>query len=246
MRDGLRLHEHGGRALHHRRRALDLCTANCTTNADCRTPGYVCTDLDDDGARECWAGATGTGDVGSPCDFVWQCAGGERGGCFSEDSGFFRQGYCTVDCGSGACPTGSHCSTIGTSSICVENCGSDADCRADGYRCYDAANDADTVRECWPAGTGTGAVGAPCAGIWSCGGGSLAGCARDDPDTTEVEWPNGYCVRDCSASACPTGSSCVPLTSSSMCFDNCTGAGMGDCRAGYTCGSAGVASNVCF
>lgn len=225
----------------------NVCTAGCTSDADCRTPGYACYDVDGNGRNECWPAATGTGAVGSACQFTWQCSGRELGVCLNESSGF-RSGYCAVfGCTPGGtdCPTGSHCISVGSANICVDDCATNADCRADGYRCFDA--DGAGANECWPAATGTGAVGAPCTGTWDCAGGPLGVCATDDPDTAEVEWPNGYCLLDCRSSGCPSGSTCVEASATqSWCIDNCTGTGMGDCRAGYECLALDATTNACL
>ncbi len=231
--------------------ATGVCMANCTGDAMCRNPGYSCWDANGDARNECYPGGTGTGAVGTPCDFTWQCAGAGRAICATEADGF-RGGYCALrGCtagGSGAtgCPTGAHCSVgMGaTSGICVDSCATSADCRADGYLCYDNA-DLGAALECWPAATGTGAVGAACEGGWNCSGGVNGFCVTDDGMAGSP--PGGYCIQTCDTRACPAGSTCLAAGAmgEQFCFDACTGAGMGDCRPGHMCIAAGM-SNVCF
>lgn len=233
---------------------VSVCTESCTTDADCRNPGYACYDADGNGSNECWVAATGPGAVGSACQFTWQCSGGARGGCVGATQGF-RDGYCVVrGCtagGTGAtgCPTGSHCALIDPTSgggVCLADC-TTGSCRldGDGYLCTDV--DADTVSECFAAGTGTSGFGGACNGYWDCASGVGAICIPQQPDGS---FPGGYCSSNCAAATdCATGTTCIPIFAdgSAACLDNCTGTGMGDCRAGYTCVplESGTAS-VCF
>jgi len=53
-------------------------------------------------------------------------------------------------------------------------------------------------------------------------------------------YPGGYCTRDCNTQACPSGSKCYVVDSSTgsrACIATCSGAGLGQstCRASYVC-----------
>ncbi len=166
----------------------------------------------------------------------------------TEDNGL-RDGYCVLrgctagGTGTTGCPSGSHCSvpTGETTGYCIDNCASNADCRADGYLCYDI--DADSAKECWAATTGSGAVGAACSGSWDCAGGVNGFCAPAQEDGT---FPGGYCMVDCSSASCPSGSTCITGGTTAVCLDNCSGTGMGNCRSGYTCTDTGTGTSVCY
>ncbi|QDF02580.1 S8 family peptidase [Myxococcus xanthus] len=83
-------------------------------------------------------------------------------------------------------------------------------------------------------------VGSACGSNVECPGGV---CVTD--------YPGGYCSMDCTRSACPAGSRCSIVDSSSglkACLATCTrqvGTGQGDCRSGYVCYSDGTGSGVC-
>ena len=131
------------------------------------------------------------------------------------------------------CPAGSHCAfQVDGAGACLPDCTADADCRdAAGYGCFDA--DGDGRRECWPAATGPGAVGDPCAHQWDCAGGPTGYCAAP-PD-----WPRGCCVLACDpvAEPCPAATVCVAfdprLPGDAYCLPGCDVDA--DCRAGYRC-----------
>ena len=78
---------------------------------------------------------------------------------------------------------------------------------------------------------------------WDCSGEEFGGCIPPQPSG---DFAGGYCTRTCGAAdpACPTGSTCLDLGPAGMpnnlCLDNCTGPGMGDCRATYMCTPLGV------
>lgn len=222
-------------------RDFSVCTASCRTDADCRAPGYACFDLDEDGRKECWPAATGTGDVGSACQFIWECAGGEDGACITEEDGF-RDGYCVQRCGTGAsCPSGSHCALVDPSSgegICLADC-TPGSCRHDGrgYLCEDV--DGDSVTECIPGGSST--VGGPCESDWDCETGMT--CLPEQPDGA---FPGGYCTKECDLSnSCPSGE-CIHFTAIdiSICLSVCTT--VDDCRTGYGCHPIDDDLSICF
>lgn len=230
---------------------VNICTPDCTTDADCRASGYACWDANEDGRDECWAAGTGTAAVGDPCAGVYDCAGGERAVCVRRPRNDFNEGYCLLTgctaggTGPASCPAGSHCSIapMATEGICVDSCGTDADCRTDGYRCYDTG-DADAVSECWPAATGTGAVGAPCRWLTDCAGDENGGCWLLSPGTGLPDFVGGYCVQGCGAGGtCPAGSACQ---GGSVCMDSCTASVMCRIPDSYTCQAPFGGGQVCF
>lgn len=225
------------------------CVPDCTSDGDCRSPGYACWDENGDGRDECWPAGTGTAAVGAPCTGVSDCAGRERAICARRPNNDFNEGYClltgcmTGGTGPASCPAGSHCSigAMATEGLCVDSCGSDADCRMDGYRCYDTG-DSDTVSECWPAATGMGAPGAPCRWLTDCAGGQNGACILESPGTGFPDFLGGYCVQTCAA-GCPAGSRCE----FGACFDTCTASTMCRIPDGYSCQMPmGATGRVCF
>jgi hypothetical protein len=208
-----------------------VCMKGCSANSDCRA-GYECWDIDSSGSNECAPAGSGSGAVGAACSSSADCVGG-RGGLCATQAHDFKNGYCTVtSCSSTrSCPSGSHCAFRDSSGngSCVADCTSNAQCRADGYLCFDA--DGASPSECWPAGTGNGAIGAACTEQWECSGGRYGYCGK------EPDWPSGYCLVECTSGTgtCPSGSECVPFapTTQSYCLDRCASAA--ECRTGYRC-----------
>lgn len=74
-------------------------------------------------------------------------------------------------------------------------------------------------------------------------------CTTTCPDNAQciTAWPAGYCSKDCSAAACPLGSTCVGSTAL-YCLASCTGADQGQstCRPGYVCYNDGTGKGVCL
>ena len=126
-----------------------ICVRNCTADSDCRADGYRCQNADGstlaDGTTgppdECFPAATGDLPVGSACDAIWQCAGGDclTEGSFPNSQGTFETvplpgGYCSPGMCVPIflpCPAGAVC---GDSMQCMKPCAGDGDCRA-GYHC---------------------------------------------------------------------------------------------------------------
>ncbi len=203
----------------------------CGGNLNCGTcqSGFTCSNFN------CVAtgGPTATG---SACTAQTSCAGAIAPFCVSNPN--FKDGYCSSQCQfDNDCPSGSHCdqkNTSGTGS-CLKNCASNTDCRP-GYLCYDGDGDGMGSKECLPAGTGSGTVGATCGGVYDCAGGTNGIChlASDG-------WPGGYCSETCTAilgiGFCPTGSTChgggLLGTDEGSCQKDCTTSAQ--CRSGYTC-----------
>ena len=121
----------------------------------------------------------------------------------------------------------------------MQNCTSTANCRADGYVCGDG--DGAGTKECFPAATGTGAVGDACAGTWECAGGLSGLCY-----SAENGWKDGYCMRECSNTvACPGGSHCAykDASGNGLCLDDCSA--NYECRSGvgYQCVNGDASSD---
>ncbi len=83
------------------------------------------------------------------------------------------------------------------------------------------------------AGPPESPIGDMCTGDAECG----------DVGTCFTDWPDGYCIADCSAGeACPASSACVQVgRGTSWCLDNCdpTMLGADQCRPGYGCADTG-------
>ncbi|MEW5740177.1 MAG: S8 family serine peptidase [Myxococcota bacterium] len=85
------------------------------------------------------------------------------------------------------------------------------------------------------------------------GGASEVGlaCADNAPCGTGGEcltgWPQGYCSKECSTSACPLGAKCIDFGSVQACLATCTGprAGQSTCRSAYVCEDDGTGAGVC-
>ena len=112
-----------------------VCLLDCTPgDMTCRADGYACYNDDDDaaGVTECAPSGTGTGQLGSPCQGTYECAGTTSATCASGAQ--YPDGYClTLGCTSDAeCASGGVC----IQNICLDGCASDAECRqAEGYVC---------------------------------------------------------------------------------------------------------------
>ncbi|WP_426757075.1 S8 family peptidase [Myxococcus sp. Y35] len=82
--------------------------------------------------------------------------------------------------------------------------------------------------------------------------GSACGSDADCPGGVCVTgYPGGYCSMNCTQAACPAGSRCYIVDSSTgtkACLATCTrevGTGQGDCRADYVCYSDSTGSGAC-
>jgi hypothetical protein len=167
----------------------------------------------------------GSVSVGAACTADMACNPAAGGFCLTQSQ--FPGGYCTLDCSTAMCPSGSSCWSVGMQSICLDNCMSPAECRQ-GYTC-------DSDNTCWPGmgggGGGTTPIGGACTMDAQCAG-TGAQCI------TASTWPGGYCtIQGCSAqSPCPSGSDCYQLQGGgSACFASCSS--VSDCRGApsYTC-----------
>lgn len=206
-----------------------LCVVSC--QGVCPRAGYVCADLDGDGARECVPGGTSSGShVGDPCTSVADCSGNVGAVCIPPPEGG-PNGYCTVRCGAGArtCPSGSHCGFNSGNSVCLQDCQQSSECQA-GNVCTDW--DGDGISECTPGKP----VGGACTGDAECASGHCA--------TASTGFEGGYCTQPCtSTSECPAGSACDPT--SAQCVKTCTSSL--DCRgSGYACVDLGGGASACL
>jgi hypothetical protein len=225
--------------------ACGLISDGCGGTLDCGacSGGAACQD------NQCVAATTRPS--GEACAADADCAG--FGGTRRCAQGDFKNGYCTNACAyDNDCAPGSHCTakSVGDSAICVRNCTSDSDCRADGYRCQNADDSTtpDGVTappdECFPAATGDRPVGSACDAIWQCDGGE---CLRESqfpgPDGTwvTVPLPGGYCSPGMCVPLflpCPAGAVCGD---NMQCLKPCVLDG--DCRPGYTCVTSSLNAN---
>ncbi len=219
---------------------IGRCVLDCGTDADCRGPEYTCRQADMFGPRECAPVGTGAGAIGDACTSNADCSFGEDWLCLREGASF-RGGMCSRTClVDGDCGSGNHCAFIpagGGEGACLPDCVDDTSCRADGYVCTNADDDAGMVTECFPGGTGTGAVGSACTGIWDCGGGVNGACISEAQSAL-----GGYCtIFECTTDAdCGAAAHCsqYPRTGGGMigvCQADCTSDA--DCRTtgGYAC-----------
>lgn len=207
-----------------------VCVPTCNATS-CRD-GYACFDYLNTFRNTCGPAATGTGTVGAACDVLQDCAGGTEGFCI--ESTDWVGGYCTLaPCTTNLdCATGSHCGfKEGTAGFCVDDCATQADCRA-GFGCVDA--DGDAALECAPSGIGTGLIGDACTTVADCAGGVDAICINESQG-----WRSGYC----SLGDCTTDTDCGDVNlyhcafndgQPGVCLKNCLNGA--DCRTdGYGC-----------
>jgi hypothetical protein len=169
----------------------NICMDKCTSNAQCRSPGYACyTSI-----GVCWISPFPAFDAGVAPDNLIGSACTAEGDC--EDNGNFKPGlcqpetvdggatgwnggYCLADCGGGAAVCGNTAICIGvtqTQAFCFDRCSAagtgQSDCRpdyvCDNYFFPDGGSPADGF--CWPNCNNPG---------WACAQGQTCGA-------------NGYC-----------------------------------------------------
>ena len=208
-----------------------VCQPGTAVNA-CGTGGGACTSCGS--GDSCVLGACQGAAVPEPGD---KCAAnadcGSAGICAADVPG---GGYCTQDCTSAACPSGSTCVPLASSvKLCLRACQGSSDCRAE-HVCLSnlclpkCTADADCVSSNCNVSTGLcgpSRVGTACAADADCGQ-APAFCA------TGV--PGGYCSLPCGGASnaeCPAGSNCTSAGGTNVCLLACqdsTG-----CRTGYLC-----------
>ncbi|MCB9599458.1 MAG: hypothetical protein H6720_03725 [Sandaracinus sp.] len=195
----------------------------------------------------------GPGSIGEACREDGDCSTNEL--CVD-----FPGGYCTADCGSLDCPSGSSCVQVDRATfLCLADCDPAAadPCRA-GYGC---TTDPSLGNVCIPGCT----TNDDCADGLECDaeGGAAGEGACFDPDsevgdacTTDEEcpsgnfcfqerfggWPAGACVEfgcdPVGGTGCGEGAVCVAAGGGDgLCIAACTGAS--DCRDGYDCVEGG-------
>lgn len=155
-------------------------------------------------------------------------------------------GYCTQDCTSATCPSGSTCTTLGTSKLCLRACQSTSGCRSE-HLCLsnlcipkctadsdcESANCDLSTGQCGPP-----RVGAPCTSNAQCG---------QSPAFCGTGAPGGYCSLSCGGQdnvPCPPGSSCVSSGGTGVCLAGCQDAST--CRPGYLCLANGTGTKSCL
>lgn len=176
---------------------------------------------------------------GDPCEDFGDCDEGGicDGDPFEHPNGECMQPNCTVGDDS-TCTSGGdgHCIDVAftfTSTVCVDACTVDEDCRTEeGYVCFDSGGSAG--KYCRHS-----QVGDPCSTVSDCGDAGTWVCR------TGADYPGGYCtlLAQCSpasADDCPQYSSACytpPGGETPYCVDRCTGTAgtQGSCRAGYVC-----------
>jgi hypothetical protein len=69
-------------------------------------------------------------------------------------------------------------------------------------------------------------------------------CASGLTCVDNADFPGGICTKSCSGGSCPSGSSCLQLSTGQYCAPSC---GSGDtCPTGLVCGNAGTAGKLCL
>src|SRR2546428_513504 len=156
-------------------------------------------------------------------------------------------GYCTQDCSSLSCPTGSRCINAGSFKLCLESCGVSSDCRSE-HLCFNytggnlclpkCTQDSDCDSSNCDAATG---ICGPSRVGNSCG--TSADCGQV-PAFCDTSAAGGYCSLPCSAQSCPSGSTCIVFSNGSNdCLNDCATAS--DCRPGYLCAQLVGGGAVC-
>jgi len=257
--------------------SADYCYAACLRapvgcldgDGCCSDFGFLtgfCNNLNDD---DCPAPP---GDVGSPCANAEQCMtepddpNPDGVACLparQEDAetifaSAFAGGYCTrLDCAFEGCPEGGTCvqgvpivfdAGFAIAGACLATCERDADCRTEGYACYDTNDDG--TRECYLSGTGNKAFGETCNGIWECSGGADTRCSIPLDFTGGFdEEADGLCTRLCD----PTDSEISACPDQYACFGNNTCQPSpdpvnlgGPCTENSDCGGPGINGNRCL
>lgn len=207
------------------------CTQSCASVADCPLGSTCGTDPTD---------SSGTTKICMATCPVAGAGGGCRTGYVCEKRGSTTG---AAMCQPG-CVSATTCGTAGTCDSRGFCCGSSGYACCEGTTCDNGLLCASNGYCAAPppdAGPGPGGIGDPCSVPQSCASnvcvqeeaGGNAGCSIGPC------WPGGYCIDDCTNSACPSGSSCSPATwlaSNAICVENCaTAGGQSTCRSGYVC-----------
>jgi hypothetical protein len=212
--------------------------------------------------QSCINGVCGV-NVGSPCGTDQDC-----GNLFDAaicktattiSGAPYPGGYCTTkSCNN--CPSGSLCAGLGCygegDRVCLQTCSANSDCRS-GYSCL-ILNGRLQAGVCWlsslPSCTPVppNLIGNACAADSDCRYQAADGGFTDSVCVNNQAYVNGYCTSACDVEGgphCGTNSLCVPLTSGSFCFFQCTKPlqGQAECRTGYVCeGTSGASRGFCY
>jgi hypothetical protein len=186
--------------------------------------------------------------VGAACSSNQDC--GFQGICLMEEG--FTDGYCLTTCTPLAqepCPYDNPCVALGDSSLCLDGCTGDEDCRQ-GYVCNDwltdsafcfpgqcrADEDCQEGQGCYRGSCGAqdAATGDACQQAQDCAPGGF--CLPSVDEQGQEQFPEGYCtLLNCrSDEECPGEASCVQGEDATVCVQDCE-PGQGDCRPGYAC-----------
>ncbi|HEY5956483.1 MAG TPA: hypothetical protein VIV60_08025 [Polyangiaceae bacterium] len=241
-----------------------LCLTRCTASDGCRTGyvcssavsaclpdcrlGFDCgSSLTCNQANGNCVTPVGTQVIGGKCKLNTDCKSSLCTPEQSASSGVqWKDGYCTQTCGTAtSCDDSASCLTYADgSSYCVAKCSKASDCR-DGYVCSEAAKAClPDCRKGWSCGstlvcdaeTGncrgkTLPIGAACASNVDCASGICTPSRSVDGGTV---WKDGYCTAECSATACPSGATCLTYAdASAYCVATCSEGSV--CRSGYVC-----------
>lgn len=206
------------------------CTKSCSANSDCPSGSRCGADPNDSSgtSKVCLEACAPAGSAAS-CRTDYVCdqhnvSGG--GGCVPECNSAITCGAATTCDARGFC-----CGANGYACCDGTSCDTGLSCGTNGYCKPASAPD---------AGTSTNQpIGAACASNSNCASGI---CVHEDPGgssscSTGPCFPGGYCIDDCTSSACPSGSSCSPyLAANPVCLKNCSQPGTSNgCRSGYVC-----------
>ena len=201
---------------------LKQCSAPAQAPGGCRT-AYVCdANAGTSGVPVCFPGCTSSTmcGVAPTCDSRGFCCGG---------AGF-------VCCEGSTCQSGNTC----TSGSCqTSGAGGGGGAAGGGSGGGGVGGGAGGGTGGGGGGATSSGVGAPCAN-W------LTDCPGNNACFTQqgTQWSGGYCTSNgCTASSCPTGSSCSPYLATApdggvlrFCLKDCQwDAGAGGCRTGYVC-----------
>ena len=118
--------------------AVGVCRAKCRTSDDCGV-GYTC----ETAKGTCLEGAAPPRKIGAGCKIDGDC---DQDYCLDEPNQQFPGGTCSDDCTAAGftCADGNVCIKTTSTSICLQKCGSNFDCRSP-YFCQKVANSAAAV-----------------------------------------------------------------------------------------------------
>jgi hypothetical protein len=189
--------------------------------------------------------------IGGPCTGDESCT---TGVCLRETRQsqqlLWQGGYCSGNCESNICPTGTCLLLEDGNSYCLSICQKNEECRVGyvcatsvqaclpdcrlGWSCGSALTCNDKTGTCDPPPVTPAPIGAPCTWNVECTSGL---CTPEQGTSGPTYWTGGACTQDCTSEACPSGSTCVTYESGGK-FCSPTCAATSDCRSGYVCATA--------